>query len=338
MSGSADRESRFLIRARLAGTGIGLPAKAVTNEQLSERVETSDAWINQRTGIRQRYLVAEGETLLSLSLEASRAALSDAGLDPQELDMALVATMSPQMLTPSTACRLVDALGATPAGALDVNAACSGFVYALNLAAGMIAAGTMRNILVVGAEVLSQAVDWDDRRTCVLFGDGAAAAVLSADAGPDQGCLFQAMHSDGGGYRDLYCPRIKEDIPQDDSIFSGALNTIQMNGREIYRFAVTTLERTIHEAVEGAGIKLDDLKAIIVHQSNARIIEGAVKRLGLTDDRIYVNIDRFGNTAAASVPICLHELRASGKLVEGDLVLMVALGGGLTWASGLWRI
>ncbi|MCC5828129.1 MAG: ketoacyl-ACP synthase III [Phycisphaeraceae bacterium] len=334
----ARSQPRIRIPARIAGSGAAIPARVVTNAELSRTVDTSDAWIVQRTGIRQRYIIGEGQSLLSLSVEAGRQALQSAQLAPGDLGMAIVATMSPQMLTPSTAARLVDQLGATPAGAVDIGAACSGFVYALNMAAGLIATGAMNNILVVGAEVLSQTVDWSDRRTCVLFGDGAAAVVLSADSSPNQGCIHQSMYSNGAGWRDLYCPRTNQDIPENDAIFSGKLNTLQMNGREIYRFAVSTLEQTILDAVEAAGVELDQLKAILVHQSNARIIEGAARRLGLTDDRIYVNIDRFGNTAAASVPLCFHELRCAGRLVEGDLVLFVALGGGLTWATSLWRL
>ncbi len=322
----------------LAGTGMALPGRILTNDDLAAMVDTSDAWISQRTGIRQRRIINGEQTLLSLATESLQAALNTAHLQGADLDMVFVATMSPQMATPGTASRLASDVGATGAGALDVNAACSGFVYAMNMATNMIHGGTARHVAVVGAEVLSELVDWRDRRTCVLFGDGAGAAILSATDARECGCLYQEVGSDGHGWKELYCPRTADDLPEDDQVFSGTFNTLQMNGREIYRFAVTRLEKCIDNALTATGLAPADLDAIVVHQSNARIIEGTARRLNLKMDRFYVNIDRFGNTAAASIPMCLHEMAEAGRLKPGNLVLLAGLGGGLTWASSLWRL
>lgn len=323
---------------KLAGTGMGLPDRVVTNDDLAHRVETSDDWISQRTGIRQRRMVGEGQNARTLSVEALQGALDAAGLQPTDLDMIILATLNPEMSTPSIACRVQAELGATNAGAVDILAACSGFVYGLNFGYSLVKTGFYKNVAILGTEVLSEILDWNDRRVCVLFGDGCAAAILSASDDASQGCLYQTMNADGNGWKELYCPRQPRDIPADDKVFSGTFNTLQMNGREIYKFAVATLEKSIHEALAETGLELDDLSAIIVHQSNARIIEGARKRLGLKDDKMYVNIERYGNTSAASVPICLHELVKDGRVKSGDHVLFVGLGGGLTWASSLWKL
>ncbi len=311
----------------------------MTNDALARLVDTNDEWILQRTGIRQRYIANDGQGVRDLATAAAKAALENARLAPADLDMLLCATMTPEMMCPSTAALVVADLDAVPAGALDISAACSGFVYGLNVAASMIASGSMDHVIVIGAEQLSRIVDWKDRRTCVLFGDGAAATVLSACDDPTRGCLYQHVGSNGHGGKELYCPRHEAHVPaDDDGIFSGAFNTLQMNGREVYKFAVSTLQRCIEDAVEKAGLKLDDLAMVIPHQSNARIMESVRDRLKLPTDKLYINIDRFANTSAASVPICLHELMTADKLHPGDLVLFVGLGGGLTWASSLWRL
>jgi 3-oxoacyl-[acyl-carrier-protein] synthase III len=325
---------------RLVGTGMAIPAKVLTNSELAQRVDTSDEWITQRTGSHQRHVVENGQTTRDLAREAIQGALAAADLEPGQLDMLICATLTPEMVTPSTAARIVADIGAVPAGAVDISAACSGFVYGLNLAAGMIQTGHYRNVAVVGVETLSKITDWNDRRTCILFGDGAGAAILSAGDDPEQGCLYQSMSSDGSRWHELYCPRDEHDLPENGhgAEFSGAFNTLQMNGREIYKFAVTTLQRAIDEALKSAGLKPDDLSVVLAHQSNARILESARQRMGLPPEKMYINIDRYGNTSAASVPICLHEMMDDGKLRKGDLVLFAALGGGLTWATSLWRL
>ncbi len=341
-TGSSGATARFTAPrrpagVRLAGTGMCLPPQSVTNVDLSKRVETSDEWIQQRTGIRERRIADEQTSLLPLARGAVEAALRDARMEPRQLDLLLLATITAEMCCPSTAARVVADLGASPAGAMDISAACSGFVYSLNMASSLIQSGFYRTIAVVGAEVLSKITDWNDRRTCVLFGDGAGAAIVTASDNPDEGCIYQSMSSNGGLWKELYVPRTPGDVPG-GADFSGAYNTLQMNGREVYKFAVTTLMSSIEETLAATGYKASDLAVIIPHQSNARILESAREKLGLPPEKLYINIDRFGNTSAASVPICLHELMAAGKLKKGDLVLFVALGGGLTWASSLWRI
>ena len=323
---------------RLAGTGMALPQRTLTNEDIEKIVDTSDDWITQRTGIHERRIVANGTGVRDLAHEALGAALANAGLRPDQLDMVLLATLSPEMACPSTAARLVDQIGAKPAGAMDLSAACSGFVYGLNLASSLIESGQYQRVAVVGAETLSKVTDYTDRRTCVLFGDGAGAAILTASEQEQQGCLFQAMRSDGSLWNELYLPETEHDLPEGCDHFNGHLGTLQMNGREVYKFAVNTTLRIIDETLESAGVSPEDLAMVIPHQSNKRILESAREKMGLPEEKIWINIGRYGNTSAASVPICLHELSEAGKIGEGDLVLFLAVGGGMTWTSSLWRL
>ncbi|QDU71102.1 beta-ketoacyl-ACP synthase III [Mucisphaera calidilacus] len=324
---------------RLAGTGLAVPDRVLTNQDLSRIVDTNDEWITQRTGIQQRRIAAGDQTVVDLGADAMREALDQAKIEPDQLDLVILATMTPEMACPSSAAQLVSRLGAVPAGAMDLSAACSGFVYALNLAAGLIQSGHASNIGVVGAETLSRVVDFTDRRTCVLFGDGAGAAVVTADDNPERGCLYQTMRSDGDRWRELYLPRHEGHIPVDgaEGVFSGNFNTIQMNGREIFKFAVTTTQAVIDETLEKSGVTSDELAMVIPHQSNLRILEAARTRLKLPPEKFCINIDRYGNTSAASVPIALHEQRTEGRIADNDYVLFLAIGGGLTWTTSLWR-
>ena len=327
------------VGVRVAGTGRCLPETVWSNDDLARIVDTSDEWITQRTGIRERRIADADTGARELGRAALAEALADAGVEPGELDLLICATLTPEMACPSTAARIVADVGAVPAGAMDLSAACSGFVYGMNLAASLIRTGAHRTIGVIGTEVLSRVTDWSDRRTCVLFGDGAGAAVLTASDRPEQGDLFQQMHSDGRRWKDLYLPERAAHVPEDDDgIFSGTFQTLQMNGREVYKFAVSTLKRSIDEALASCGLSSSDLAMVIPHQSNKRILESACERLALPEERFYINIERYGNTSAASVPICLDELRRDGPLREGQLVLFVALGGGLSWASSVWRL
>ncbi len=326
------------IGIRLAGTGMAVPATVLTNDDLAKRVDTSDAWISQRTGIRERRILNDTATVRDLARDAAIQALENAGMVGADLDMLICATLRPEMVCPSTAARVVAEIGAVPAAAVDLNAACSGFVYALNFASSLIRTGAVRTVAVLGAEALSKLTDWQDRGTCVLFGDGAGAAILTASDDPTQGLLHQTMASDGSMWKELYCPREPHHVPADDKIFSGTFDTLQMNGREIYKFAVSTLQKTIEKVLADQGLRSGDLAMVIAHQSNARILESAREKLGLPEDKLYINIDRYGNTSAASIPICLHELNAAGRIKPGDLILFVGLGGGLTWASALWRV
>lgn len=342
MSSLSDRPALHKVKPsigiRLAGTGMAVPDVVVTNADLAKKVDTSDEWITQRTGIHQRRIAPEGVTVRDLATAATAAAIKDAGIAPTDLDMLVLATTRPEMVCPSTAARVVAEVGACPAGAIDINAVCSGFVYALNLSTSLILSGAVRTVAVVGADVMSRMMDWKERSTCILFGDGAGAAILQASDDPNQGSLHLSMGSDGNQWRHLYCPRTPDQLPPDDSIFSGAYDTLQMNGREIYKFAVSTLQGEIDRALTACNLKPQDLSVIISHQSNMRILESAREKLGLPKEKVYINIDRFGNTSAASVAICLNELKQAGRVRPGDLVLFVALGGGLTWASNLWRV
>ena len=324
---------------RLAGTGMAVPTRVLSNADFEKMVDTSDEWITQRTGIRERHVVEEGSTrgVVDLGTEALAQALERAKLDPQQLDLVICATMTPDMICPAAACQIVDRVGATPCGAMDLSAACCGFISALNVASSFIHGETFEHIGIIGAEVLSTVTNYDDRSTCILFGDGAGAAVLSASDDLSQGSLYQTMNSDGGRWNELYVPRAEHHIPKVGAEFTGKFDTLQMNGREIYKFAVSTMQRMIKQAMSTCELTIDDVRIVIPHQSNARIIESARDRLGFSKEQVVLNIDRYGNTSAASVGLCLHEVMEQDALSPGDIILFVALGGGLTWASNVWR-
>ncbi|QNN24524.1 ketoacyl-ACP synthase III [Planctomycetales bacterium ZRK34] len=326
------------VGATISGTGLAVPSQILTNADLEKLVDTNDEWITKRTGIKERHISEEPLRTSDLAADALLRALDKAKLKPQDLDLVIVATMTPDMVCPATAAQVVAKIDAVPCGALDINVACTGFVAALNIAANFIASGMYAHIGVIGAEQLSRIVNWEDRNTCVLFGDGAGAAIVSATDDPNQGCLQQSMHSDGSKANELYVPRTEQDVPGQGAAFSGKFDTLQMNGREIYKFAVNTLQSSIHEALEECGLDLNDVKVIIPHQSNVRILESAREKLGLPEDKVYINLPRYGNTSAASVGICLHELMDAGRLQRGDLVVFIALGGGLTWATSVWKL
>ncbi|MEM6749438.1 MAG: beta-ketoacyl-ACP synthase III [Planctomycetota bacterium] len=326
------------IGVRLAGTAMVVPDHVVTNHDLAQRVDTSDQWIVQRTGIRERRAAAPEQDTVSLASDALRAALDDAGWEPPGLDLVLVATITPEMTCPSVAARVVDRVGATPAGAMDVAAACAGFLYALNLADAMIRSGAAKRVGVVAAETMTRVVDPTDRRTCILFGDGAGAAVLEANPNPELGCRFQAMRSAGNHWADLYLPEKEAHLPQDRDHYNGTLGALQMNGREVFKIAVHATESIIDEALERSGLAASDLAMVIAHQSNARILESTRRRLRLPKDKLYVNIDRYGNTSAASIPLALHELRQAGRVKPGDWVLFTAVGAGMCWGASTWKL
>ena len=326
------------VGVRLAGVGTALPDRVLTNDDLAALVDTNDQWITQRTGIKTRHIASNGTTTCSLAADALRAALDDAGMQPGQLDMVLLATMTAEMSCPSTAARVVHEVGATPAGAMDITAACSGFVYGLNHAETLIRSGHYKTVAVIGAETLSKITNYEDRGTCILFGDGAGAAILTADDDTSRGCLAQTMRSDGSLWGELYVPRTADDLPESHEGFNGRFNTLQMNGQEVFKFAVNTTQAIIDETLQKAGITADDLAVVIPHQSNRRILELVKKRMDLPDDKMVINIDKYGNTSAASVPLCLSDIRQSGQLNEGDLVLFVAIGGGMCWTTSLWKL
>ncbi len=324
---------------RLAGTGSAVPETVWTNDDLAKRLDTSDEWISQRTGIRSRHVSVVGpESAFSLQRDAIQRALDDAGLKASDLDLVIVASVTSEMTCPSNACRVSEAIGAAPAGAFDLVAACSGFVYALNLADSLIRSGRHHRIAVCGCDAMSNVVDFSERTVSVLFGDAAGAAILVRDEDPNRGCCYQTIQADGASWRSLYLPRVASDIPPEAPEADIELGFLRMDGREVYRFAVTKFREVIEDALEQASLSVDDVAQFICHQSNIRIIESAKEKLGLPDDKVYVNIDRYGNTSAGSVGLCLDEVRRAGRISEGDTIILVAFGGGLTWASSVWNL
>jgi len=328
------------IGVRIAGTGHCLPEKRLTNDDLSRIIDTNHDWIVQRTGIHERRVCdpENGESVRSLSTEALRNALADARMDATKLDLIILASVSADTRVPSTACRVADALGATNAGALDIIVACSGFVYGMNMAHDLIRSGTHKAVGVVGCDAMSTITDPLDRRTAILFGDAAGAAVFTATDDVTKGVLAQSMSSDGSHWMDLYLPFQDRDLPDGATWDDLPPGCLRMNGREVYRFAVSTFRTLIDETLEKAGISADDVDLFVAHQSNLRILESARQKFGIPEEKMYVNIDRYGNSSAGSVPLCLSELRQQKRIHEGDIVLFLAFGAGLTWASSLWRM
>lgn len=330
--------SGFTRGTRIAGTGSALPEERLTNADLEKLFDTTDEWIVQRTGIRERRKAGPGDTTVSLSAEALRRALDAAGLRADELDLIICGTCTGEMNCPATAARIGEAIGCGVTGAFDINAACCGFMYSLNLADTIVRSGRAKRVGVVGVEMLTRMVDYQERTTSIMFGDGAGAAVVVADPDPGRGCRFQTIRGDGRLWRKLYRPFKPEDVPPGDENNPIRLGYLRMHGREIYKFAVTQFQECISEALSATGLSVDDVQQFICHQSNLRIIESAVEKLGLPQDRVYVNIDRIGNTSAASVGICLDECVRSGRVVPGKPVLMVAFGAGVTWSSSVWDV
>ena len=323
--------------ARIIGTGSYLPPKVLTNADLEKLVDTSDEWIVTRTGISERRIAPEEEATSDLALRAAQSALEAAGLDPADLDMILVATITPDMPFPSTACVLQDRLGARRAGALDLSAACSGFIYGLGVADGLIRAGTARTVLLLGAETLTKVVNWQDRNTCVLFGDGAGAVVLRADEG-ERGILSTHLYADGSKGSLLILPGGGSRNPISQAVLDAGMAKMQMNGgNEVFKLAVRAMEDSALTALKRHGLEVSDVDHLITHQANLRIISALGQRLGVPDAKVEVTIRKYGNVSAASIPIALDEAVRAGRVKAGDIVLLCAFGGGLTWASSLIR-
>ncbi len=325
---------------RLAGVGSAVPETVLSNGDLEKMMDTSDEWIVQRTGIRERRIVdQDAEGTFTLSRDALRRALDDAKMKASDLDQIIVATVTAEMTCPSTACRVSEELGAAPAGAFDLVAACSGFVYGLNVAQAMMRAGPYRAIGVVGCDAMSTVIDYGERSVSILFGDAAGAVVLTRDEKDSTvGCLYQSLQADASLWGALYMPRRCNEIPPEDRDNPIKLGCLRMNGREIYRFAVKKFSECIQEALDATGLSVDEISQFICHQSNIRIIDAAKQKLGLPDDKVHINIDRHGNSSAGSVPVCLDELWRAGKIRRGDHILFAALGGGLTWAVSVWKV
>ena len=324
---------------RLAGIGSAVPDKRLTNADLEKLMDTSDEWIVQRTGIRERRVVDPAvEGTFTLSRDALRRALEDAKMPAADLDQIIVATVTAEMTCPSTACRVSNELGAAPAGAFDLVAACSGFLYGLNVGNSMMRAGACNTVGIVGCDAMSTVIDYTERSVSILFGDAAGAVVLTRDEDPSVGCLYQSSQADGGMWESLYMPRRPNEVPEQERDNPIKLGCLRMNGREIYRFAITKFRKVIEEALDATGLSVDQISQFICHQSNVRILEAAKEKLGLPAEKVHINIDRYGNSSAGSVPLCLDQLWQAGKIKRGDHVLFVAFGGGLTWAVSVWKL
>jgi 3-oxoacyl-[acyl-carrier-protein] synthase-3 len=311
-----------------------VPEKVLTNDELSKMVDTNDEWIWSRTGIRERHIASEEQTTATLAERAARRALDMAYLNPADIELIIVATSSPEHIFPATACLVQDLLGAQKAGAFDLLAACSGFIYALNMATQAIRSGQVRNALVIGSETLSRLVDWKDRNTCILFGDGAGAFVLQAGDEP-AGVLSAVMRSDGSGGDLLSVPGGGSRIPTSINSVQEGLHYIHMDGREVFRFATRVMAQATQEVIQQANLKVEDINMVVPHQANSRIIESAAKGLNIPMERCFMNLERYGNTSTASIPIATVEAVQAGKIKAGDRIVFVGFGAGLTWGAAV---
>ncbi len=320
---------------RISITGIGsyAPERVMTNDELAQIVETSDEWIVERTGIRERRMAGPDEALSDLSLPAAVDALEQSGLDPASLDLVIVATVTPDMAFPSTGAILADRLGAKDAAAYDLSAGCTGFVYALAQAHGMLAGGLVDRVLVVGGDVLSRIVDWEDRSTCVLFGDGAGAVVLERVR--EGGFLGFELGADGSGGSQLYMPAGGSRAPATAETVASRQHFAKMNGREVFKFATRVLVDSAERVLDECGVSVSEVDVYVPHQANVRIIDHARRKLGIPEERTVVNVDRYGNTSSGSIPLALGDAEVDGRLRAGELVLMTGMGAGLTWGSAL---
>jgi 3-oxoacyl-[acyl-carrier-protein] synthase-3 len=317
------------LQVSINGLGCNVPERVVTNDELATFVDTSDEWIVERTGIRQRHMAAESEALSDIALPACRDALAQAGLEGKDIDLLIVATVTPDMTVPSTGAILADRLGATDAAAYDLSAGCTGFMYALAQGYGMVAGGLAKRAIVVGGDLLSKILDWEDRATLVLFGDGAGAVVI--EAVPDRGFLGFELGADGAGGANLWLPG------SGSRHFDEPEKYVKMNGREVFKFATRILVQSAEELLEKCGVSIDDVDLYIPHQANMRIIDHATRKLGVPSERVVINVDRYGNTSSGSIPLALADAAADGRLRPGRLVLMTGMGAGLTWGSALMR-
>jgi 3-oxoacyl-[acyl-carrier-protein] synthase III len=313
----------------ITGLGCKVPDRVVTNDDLKQYVDTTDEWIRERTGIRERRMASKEEALSDIALPASRDALAQAGVEGKDIDLLIVATVTPDMSFPSTGAILADKLGAVDAAAYDLSAGCTGFMYALAQAYGMLAGGLAKRALVVGGDLLSRILDWDDRSTLVLFGDGAGAVVM--EAVPERGFLGFELGADGAGGANLWLPG------SGSRIFDEPERFVKMNGREVFKFATRILVQSANNVMERCGVTIDDVDVYVPHQANMRIIDHATRKLGVPSEKVVINVDRYGNTSSGSIPLALADAAEEGRLKPGKLVLMTGMGAGLTWGSALIR-
>jgi 3-oxoacyl-[acyl-carrier-protein] synthase III len=322
-------EAKGGVAVSITGLGVKVPDRVVTNDDLKQYVDTSDEWIRERTGIRERRMASKDEALSDIALPASRDALAQAGVEGKDIDLLIVATVTPDMAFPSTGAILADKLGAVDAAAYDLSAGCTGFMYALAQAYGMLVGGLAKRALVVGGDLLSRILDFEDRSTLVLFGDGAGAVVL--EAVPERGFLGFELGADGAGGQSLWLPG------SGSRIFDDPDRLVKMNGREVFKFATRILVKSAQDVMERCGVTIDDVDVYVPHQANMRIIDHATKKLGVPSEKVVINVDRYGNTSSGSIPLALADAAQDGRLKPGKLVLMTGMGAGLTWGSALIR-
>jgi len=322
-------------RAVIAGHGSFAPGKLLTNDELSEMVDTTDEWITTRTGVKVRHITEDNESTAFLATEAAKRALAEAKLDGRELELIIVATITPEMVFPSTASFVQRALKAQKAWVFDLSAACSGFVYSLSIVQQFIESGRLNNALVIGAETLTKITDWTDRASCILFGDGAGAVVLKRSEDGRKGILYSTMHSDGNRWEALNCQAYGSRHPVSKPLDDPKKIYMQIKGREVYQQAIRRIVETVNDCLQVCELSIDDIKMLVSHQMNARIIESAAKRLKLPDEKVFININEYGNTSAASVPIAFDDCVRKGKIKRGDMIILVAFGAGLTWGANV---
>jgi len=331
-------QSAARYRALVAGTGAAVPEKILSNEDFTKFVETSDEWITTRTGIKNRHIAGDGETTATLAAEAARRALADAKMDASEIELIITATITPEMVFPATACFVQEMIGAVNAWAFDLSAACSGFVYGLSIAQQFVSSGRCKSALVIGAETLSRITDYTDRGSCILFGDGAGAVIIKAAETGSMGIMYSTSFSDGKGWTALKCQAYGSRNPISKPLDDPKKVFMNIQGREIYQLAVRRIVELVNECLDKCSLSIDQIKMFIPHQMNARIIESVGKRLNFTDDQIFINIEKYGNTSSASIPIALDECRRIGKIKTGDIILLASFGGGLTWGANVIQL
>ncbi|MFB0554189.1 MAG: beta-ketoacyl-ACP synthase III [Phycisphaerae bacterium] len=322
-------------RAVITGHGSFAPTKILTNEELAKMMDTSDEWITTRTGIKVRHITADNESTAFLATEAAKKALAEAKLAARDVELIIVATITPEMVFPSTASFVQRALKAKKAWVFDLAAACSGFIYSLSIVQQFVESGRLKNALVIGAETLTKITDWTDRRSCILFGDGAGAVVLERSRDGRKGILYSTMHSDGDRWEALNCQAYGSRYPAAKKLEDPKKIYMQIRGREVYQQAIRRIVETVNNCLDNCNLTIDDIAMLISHQMNARIIESAAKRLNLPDEKVFLNINEYGNTSAASVPIAIDECVRKGKIKRGDIIILVSFGAGLTWGANV---
>lgn len=325
-------------RAKVTGIGASVPDKVLTNADFEKFLDTSDEWITQRTGIKERRVVSEGESTSTLAVRAARKALDNAGIKPTDLDLIICATVTPDMSIPATACFIQAELGAPGIAAFDILAACSGFIYGVATACKYIESGMYNRVLVIGADTLTRVSDYTDRGSCILFGDGAGAVVLEGTTKPDTGVLYNVLHAEGTGWDFIHIPGGGSKNPATHKTVDEGLHYVKMRGRDVYKFAVEKMQWLLGDCMSQCGLTVDDISMVIPHQVNVRIIQSATEKHGFPMDKVYLNIDRFGNTSAASVPVAFDEAWRLGRIHTGDTVMLVAFGAGLTWAGSVIKL